>query len=240
MSTCPETEDRYWLLAIAVLDTIAEDLAICRAAGWWQDSPAEMSGRCREADVLLRELTGSTVQFFADIVCGETNRRIDIDSGWVIRRARDKSEHGLKSGTMKRGDVASAIRLPNIERFTPNAARPWLQGYRDLKAAHHCTRCGTALDPATDRHRAGHFYSSCRECRLHHTEQVKAAARGQRLPAPQGSVPWSEWARQICTHLGISRQTLMRRMASGKIPTPHIVKHSQRTWYVIPERRTAA
>ena len=236
----PTTEDRYWILAAPMLDTIADDLAVCRSADWWQDNPAEMTGRCWESDQLLRELHGSGVQMLADVVNGETSGRIQIDTGWIVRRAKWKSTHGQQPRRHSALQVAAAIRLPLLTLYRPDVVKPWNEDYHDLRARHLCTACGTALDPDTDRAAAGHFFARCKICRDHHSDRQKAVDRRKRPPGPTGGIPWLEWSKQKRTELKISQQQLLRWMAKGKVPRPQIVKHTARSWWVIPEERTAA
>jgi hypothetical protein len=236
----PTSEDRYWILAAAMLDTVADDLGLCREAGWWTDRPEEMRGRCYEADQLLNELAGDGVRMLADVVVAETNRRVEIDTGWVVRRAKVKICQGQRGRTISALHVQKAIKLPHVSLVRRPGLNPWQADYKDLKAAHLCTRCGDALDVECDRHPAGHFYGCCKVCRQAHCENVKEDARRKRKPGPAGGIPWVQWSKQMCAKMKLSRQTLMRWMAAGKIPTPRIVKHSKRNWWVLPEGRAAA
>lgn len=105
--------DMQWLLAAAVLNTIADDLALTCAAGWWVDYPREMAGKCMAADRLLSELESDAVANLCDVVKDGTRGRVEVGWGWMLRMARGRVTTLRMTGRrLGMVEVSEALRLP--------------------------------------------------------------------------------------------------------------------------------
>lgn len=86
-----DQSDNEWIMAAAMLDTLADDLAATYAAGWWKDHPQEMAEVCNEARVLLKEFKSQSTELLLAIVRAATSGRVQISTGWLVRMARIKA-----------------------------------------------------------------------------------------------------------------------------------------------------
>ena len=90
----PDPNDRYWLLAYALLDSLSGDLRRRRQRGQWDIQAAEMQGLRLPAedipqpDDLLRELNSRWVGDMCEFVAASTDSRVRIGTADIIRRAR--------------------------------------------------------------------------------------------------------------------------------------------------------
>lgn len=93
-----EESDREWILAAALLDSLAEDLALTFAARWWRLDPCEMERVCHEASILVKELRSQSVQMLHDLITSATEGRVKPGLGWLIRLAKGKAASYAISG----------------------------------------------------------------------------------------------------------------------------------------------
>jgi len=173
--------DMQWLLAAAVLNTIADDLALTCAAGWWKDHPREMAGKCMAADRLLAELQSEAMAHLCDVVKDGTRGRVEVGWGWMLRMARGRVNTLRMTGRRLRMEaVSEALRLPafnagKVQVRKPGAVEIDLTGMppvrlngkfntaygaeraRRLKAAGVCVDCRVKLPKDCGKIR-------CREC----------------------------------------------------------------------------
>lgn len=108
-----EASDAPWLLAAAILNSIAEDLALTRVAGWWRDHPREMAQRGAAAQRLLGELESEGFTVLCDLVTDGTRGRLDCGLGWLLRLASGKEGQMQKLRKLTGQAVESALRLPH-------------------------------------------------------------------------------------------------------------------------------
>jgi|GEM_PF-2525813 len=173
--------DMQWLLAAAVLNTIADDLALTCAAGWWKDHPREMAGKCMAADRLLAELQSDAVTHLCDVVKDGTRGRVEVGWGWMLRMARARVKT-LRMTGRRLGMVAvsEALRLPAFHAGKVQVRKPGVveidltgmppvrlngkfnsaygaERARRLKAAGVCVDCRVKLPTGCGKIR-------CREC----------------------------------------------------------------------------
>jgi len=173
--------DMQWLLAAAVLNTIADDLALTCAAGWWKDHPREMAGKCMAADRLLAELQSEAVMHLCDVVKDGTRGRVEMGWGWMLRMARARVKTLRMGGRRLRMEaVSEALRLPAFNAGKVQVRKPGVveidltgmppvrlngkfnsaygaERARRLKAAGVCVDCRVKLPTGCGKIR-------CREC----------------------------------------------------------------------------
>jgi hypothetical protein len=117
--------DGKWLLAAAVLNTLADDLALTCAAGWWAEHPQEMAGKCDAADRLLRELRSPQVAGLCALVTDGTRGRIEVGWGWMIRLARGRVGTLRMTGRrLGMHAVSEALRLPSFSAGKVQKRKP--------------------------------------------------------------------------------------------------------------------
>lgn len=108
----PELEDAGWLLGAAMLESLAQDLALTHAAGWWSHDPNEMADMHAEANGLLRELYSPGVQGIFDLIAAATGGRVQVERPWLLRQARWHAKAVLASqATLSLARVCERLRL---------------------------------------------------------------------------------------------------------------------------------
>lgn len=91
----PDASDTRWILAYALLDSLAGDLAQRRKQGLWQDHPNEMRGKWHmpisglpQPNDLLKELHSAVLVHLCELIYADTCGRIAIDLSNIIKLAR--------------------------------------------------------------------------------------------------------------------------------------------------------
>lgn len=192
--------DGQWLLAAALLNTLADDLALTCAAGWWNDHPQEMLGKCEAADRLLRELRSPHVAGLCALVTDGTRGRIEVGWGWLIRLARGRVETLRKCGKrLGLVEVSEALRLPSfsagkVRQSKTQAVDIDLSGMpparingkfnsaygrertRRLRAAGVCVDCRVPLSSGCDKVRCKECAQVMAECKRKSRERMKEVA----------------------------------------------------------------
>lgn len=95
-----ELSDRHWVLAYALINSLADDLAIYRRMGLWDSHPDEMKthplfysvpanqAHLMPPNSLLKELRSDTVQQCFDEILSGTNGKHKLNQGAIIRLAK--------------------------------------------------------------------------------------------------------------------------------------------------------
>jgi hypothetical protein len=94
-SLSPVEQDVNWILAYALLDSLASDLKIRRKQGFWEQHPDEMEGKVAypvnevpQPNDLLRELRSAWFTRLCDIIFHDTRGTVRVGRSDILRRAR--------------------------------------------------------------------------------------------------------------------------------------------------------
>lgn len=239
------TEDGEWLLAAALLDSLADDLAITLAAGWWRHEPGEMAGKCYEADALLAEMASERVEGLHDLIRAATSGQIQTGPGWLRRLARHRAAMMRRNRSLSFAVVQAALKLPNITRserltdmppvrlpdgrFNPEYQR---ERARRLKVRGLCRDCKAEMPPC-------HGGTRCPGCRADHARRVRELEGFHVTPPPAGAQPFKQWLKAQAARLLRSEKTVRWYLKRGLLAWPPLYKMSQRQWWVLPEGRAA-
>lgn len=202
-------EDGRWLLCAALLDNIADDLAVTRCAGWWQDHPREMADNFPEATMLLKELASDPIRNLMDNVTCGTRGAVACDLGWMMRIAKHKSAR-MGKPKLTRETVAFRIQLPA------------LTAGRAAYHAPHC-KCGAQIKSG----------STCQDC-IRKKQESDAQKRRDLTEARKTGISFFEWLRRKGCELGITPKAVRWRLKKGHIKHPEVIYESKCTKIVKP------
>jgi hypothetical protein len=236
--------DKYWLLAAAILDSIADDLALCGRAGWWREVPDEMTTKCDEAKALMREMHSEPVADLCELITRETRGNVRIGTGWIVKRAKTKLVHGL-SGTLSSELVKQRIGYAGVPsaHWTKAAGIDLLWGMpkinthpaeyqaerrRRILAAGYCM-CGSRL--------AGEDETACAECRKAQSARAKTRQLSpcKRPKPPENMMPYKEWCVLKGKTLNLQPRTVATLVRTKRLPVPPVLKTNGRLWWVKKE-----
>lgn len=242
--TTVDDGDKYWLLAAAILESIAEDLALCARAGWWRVAPDEMVTKCDEAKALMREMHSEPVAELCELITQETRGNVRVGTAWMVKRAKAKLAHGL-SGPLPSELVKKRIGYTGVPTPHWTAARGidlvWgmpkinthpseyqMERRRRILAAGYCV-CGQRLE--------GEDHTACHGCR---DAQSKRAKQRQLSPckrpkAPEDMMPYKDWCFMKAKTLNLQPSTVAMLVRQKKLPGPPILKTNGRLWWVKKE-----
>lgn len=208
-----EAQDVPWVLAAAVVDSIAEDLALTLRAGWWEHRPEEMLPNYPEAAALLEELNSERVMHLMDNITAGTRGAVQCGRGWLLRQVRHKVSHAKGSlADLSRSKVAEKVRLPSLTHCRikiPEAS---------------CRECGSEAVKS----------GRCDSCRKARNERVRKA-RDLRRRIPTEAMSLKQWALAVAQRLGIGLQAVRYRLELGQIAMPPVVAKTPRSIWVLPE-----
>lgn len=229
--------DGEWLLAAAMLAQMAEDLAVMRAAGWWDIDPAEMRGRHYIADEILAELGSEKTEALYDAIRCATSGRMKLGTGWLVRMARKTRVNG-------RVDVhaierRASMRLPK-EPWTskagidlnnmPKGSKAYqAERRRRILAAGYCM-CGNLRTDTSSTY--------CPECLKNKSRTLILSGPRKRTVKPvipPGAVPLSAWIRDEAERQAIKVPAMWQRFYRGVMPLPPIIRFNARVVFVMPE-----
>lgn len=233
-----EMSDGEWLLASAILMQVAEDLAMMRAAKWWEMNPSEMRGRNVLADRVLREVEGSVVETLFDVVRSGTGGRVQMGHGWLVRVARRlpiKGHFDYRSIERRMQDVPTrhwtkeaGIDLTCMPKG-PTAYQA--ERRRRILEAGYCM-CGSRLEEGS---------TYCAACLR---EKALKGSRGPRkkqaVEMPEGAMLLKEWIAKEAAARGVTPRSVWVRMYRGQIAKPVMMKVNSKTVFVMPSEEVAA
>lgn len=91
----PDEQDINWVLAYAILDSLAEDLRLRRRQGFWKNHPNEMQEKTAypvneipQPRDLLKELNSTWFTHLCGIIFHDTGGNVRVGTSDILRRAR--------------------------------------------------------------------------------------------------------------------------------------------------------
>lgn len=212
-----QADDVPWVMAAAMLESLAEDLALTLRAEWWKLDPEEMLPAYPEAAGLIEELRSERVQHLMDAVTSGTRGAVQCQRGWLMRQVRHMAANAKgKLTDFSRAKVAEKIRLPSLV-------------YCQLEVpTGGCRDCGSQSVQS----------GRCASCKEERNKRVRAA-RERLRNIPPAAIPLKRWATMQAHRMGISCKAVLYRLQVGKIAMPPVAGRTSRSIWVLPEDQAA-